>query len=150
MCGSTQKKSKASFAPFFEIDVELFMRTYIGDEIQRRAREIAKQTGITLKKIAHDPPAVADSSLQAKIEAAATGLGLRTTRLPSGAGHDAQMIAKVAPIGMIFVPSVVGISHSPREFTRWEDCANGANVLLHSSIVRPGERMVSTVQRVSQ
>ncbi len=57
-------------------------------------------------------------------------MGLGTTRLPSGAGHDAQMMAQLCPMGMIFVPSVGGISHSPKELTRWDDCANGANVLL--------------------
>jgi N-carbamoyl-L-amino-acid hydrolase len=51
-------------------------------------------------------------------------------RLPSGAGHDAQQIARLCPMGMIFVPSVGGISHSPKELTSWTDCANGANVLL--------------------
>jgi N-carbamoyl-L-amino-acid hydrolase len=53
-------------------------------------------------------------------------------RLPSGAGHDAQMMAKLVPMGMIFVPSVEGVSHSPKELTRWPDCANGANVLLQT------------------
>ena len=52
--------------------------------------------------------------------------------LPSGAGHDAQIMAKLGPMGMIFVPSVDGISHSPKELSRWEDCANGANVLLQT------------------
>jgi beta-ureidopropionase / N-carbamoyl-L-amino-acid hydrolase len=51
-------------------------------------------------------------------------------RLPSGAGHDAQQIARICPMGMIFVPSVGGISHSPKELTTWEDCARGADVLL--------------------
>ncbi|HKW35326.1 MAG TPA: M20/M25/M40 family metallo-hydrolase [Candidatus Acidoferrum sp.] len=51
-------------------------------------------------------------------------------RLPSGAGHDAQWMARLAPMGMIFVPSIGGISHSPKELTAWQDCANGANVLL--------------------
>jgi N-carbamoyl-L-amino-acid hydrolase len=50
--------------------------------------------------------------------------------MPSGAGHDAQMMAQIGPMGMIFVPSVRGVSHSPHELTAWEDCANGANVLL--------------------
>jgi len=49
---------------------------------------------------------------------------------PSGAGHDAQMMARLGPIGMIFVPSVGGVSHSPRELSRFEDCAQGADVLL--------------------
>jgi beta-ureidopropionase / N-carbamoyl-L-amino-acid hydrolase len=59
-------------------------------------------------------------------------------RLPSGAGHDAQIIAALCPMGMIFVPSVDGISHSPRELTRWPDCANGADVLL-ATILRLDE-----------
>lgn len=52
--------------------------------------------------------------------------------MPSGAGHDAQNMAKIAPTGMIFVPSVGGISHSPKEFSHAKDVANGANVLLHT------------------
>jgi N-carbamoyl-L-amino-acid hydrolase len=66
------------------------------------------------------------------IAAAADGLGLRHTRLPSGAGHDAQSMARLGAMGMIFVPSVGGISHSPRELTSWDDVENGANVLLHT------------------
>lgn len=61
-------------------------------------------------------------------------LGLSHTPLVSGAGHDAQMLASVCPVGMIFVPSVAGASHSPREFTNWDDCVNGANVLLHAAL----------------
>ena len=61
-----------------------------------------------------------------------TRSGLKTMRLPSGAGHDAQQIARLCPMGMIFVPSVGGISHSPKELTSWDDCANGANVLLRT------------------
>jgi N-carbamoyl-L-amino-acid hydrolase len=52
--------------------------------------------------------------------------------MPSGAGHDAQSIALLAPIGMIFVPSAGGISHSPQEFSSLEDIVDGANVLLNS------------------
>lgn len=106
----------------------------LGEEIQKQAQEIAKETGteIVIKLIEHDPVAVADPQIQASIESAAAALGLKTMRLPSGAGHDAQMMAKVGPMGMIFVPSVDGISHSPKEFTRWQDCANGANVLLQT------------------
>ncbi len=109
----------------------------LGNEIQKRAQQIARETGteIIVEKVEHAPPALADPEIQAKIEAAATGLGLQTMRLPSGAGHDAQMIAKISPIGMIFVPSVDGISHSPKEFTRWQDCANGANVLLQTILL---------------
>ncbi|HEY2821723.1 MAG TPA: M20/M25/M40 family metallo-hydrolase [Candidatus Acidoferrum sp.] len=105
--------------------------------MQKRGQEIARQTGteISFKRISHDPPALTDPNLQIAIETAATGLGLKTMRMPSGAGHDAQMVAKIAPIGMIFVPSVGGVSHSPKEFSRWQDCANGANALLQTILL---------------
>jgi len=109
----------------------------LGTEIQKRAQEIAQDTGteISMEKVEHVAPAVADLEIQATIEAAATELGLNSIRLPSGAGHDAQMMAKIGPIGMIFVPSVDGISHSPKESTRWQDCANGTNVLLQTILL---------------
>ncbi|PYS39270.1 MAG: hypothetical protein DMF71_15460, partial [Acidobacteria bacterium] len=55
---------------------------------------------------------------------------LTTKQMPSGAGHDAQDMARLAPAGMIFIPSVGGISHSPKEFSRPKDIENGAQVLL--------------------
>ena len=54
--------------------------------------------------------------------------------MPSGAGHDAQALAAITPSGMVFVPSVGGVSHDPSEHTRWEDCVNGANVLLNATV----------------
>ena len=54
--------------------------------------------------------------------------------MPSGAGHDAQEMAHLGPMGMIFVPSVGGISHSPREFSRPQDIANGVDVLLNAVV----------------
>jgi N-carbamoyl-L-amino-acid hydrolase len=54
--------------------------------------------------------------------------------LPSGAGHDAQALAPVTPVGMVFVPSVGGISHDPSERTAWDDCVNGANALLGATV----------------
>jgi N-carbamoyl-L-amino-acid hydrolase len=107
---------------------------HLGAAIRERAAQIARETGteITIRQVVHDPPALAAAEIQRQIEAAAASLGLRTMHLPSGAGHDAQFLARIAPMGMIFVPSVGGISHSPKEFTRWSDCANGANVLLQT------------------
>ena len=52
--------------------------------------------------------------------------------MPSGAGHDAQEMSAICPIGMIFVPSKNGISHSPKEYSSPKDISNGANVLLHT------------------
>ena len=106
----------------------------LGEEIRHQAQQIARETNteITIKHLENDPPAMATPQIQAQIEQDAASLGLKTMHLPSGAGHDAQMMAKLGPMGMIFVPSVGGISHSPRELTRWSDCANGANVLLQT------------------
>jgi N-carbamoyl-L-amino-acid hydrolase len=75
-------------------------------------------------------PALTDKSIQEKIIDAVKSLGLSYQYMQSGAGHDAQEISTIAPVGMIFVPSVGGISHSPKEFTKGIDMANGANVLL--------------------
>ena len=106
----------------------------LGNEIQKRAQDIAQdtKTEISMKQIEHDDPALATPDIKAQIEAAAVDLGFKTMHLPSVAGHDAQIMAKLGPMGMIFVPSVDGISHSPKELSRWEDCANGANVLLQT------------------
>ena len=100
--------------------------------LRARAAAIAKQTRTTIEiaELSRNPPALAAPEMQRAIERASASLGLGSTRLPSGAGHDAQMMAQLSPMGMIFVPSVAGISHSPKELTRWDDCANGANVLL--------------------
>jgi N-carbamoyl-L-amino-acid hydrolase len=104
------------------------------DDIRGRARQIADETRtrIEILDLSRNPPALASPEVQTVIERAAKTLSLASTRLPSGAGHDAQMMAQLGPMGMIFVPSVAGISHSPKELTRWEDCANGANVLLQA------------------
>jgi beta-ureidopropionase / N-carbamoyl-L-amino-acid hydrolase len=106
----------------------------LGDAAKQRAQEIAAQTGtqITITQVEHLRPALATPQIQKQIEAAAARLGLQTMHLPSGAGHDAQNIAQIAPMGMIFVPSIGGISHSPKELSSWQACADGANVLLQT------------------
>ena len=77
-------------------------------------------------------PAPTDERLRRIISSSADALGLSFKHMPSGAGHDAQDMALIAPTGMIFVPSVDGISHSPKEFTSAEDMANGASVLYRT------------------
>ena len=106
----------------------------LGDAIKARGAEIAKETGTTIAftLASTNRPAMATAGIQSAIGRAADAAGLKSMRLPSGAGHDAQQIALLCPMGMIFVPSVGGISHSPKELTTWEDCANGANVLLRT------------------
>jgi N-carbamoyl-L-amino-acid hydrolase len=102
------------------------------DDIRSRARAIAAstQTTIGFEQTMTVAPAEATPEVQRAIERAAEAIGLGSSRLPSGAGHDAQMMAALGPMGMIFVPSVGGVSHSPKELTHWEDCAHGADVLL--------------------
>ena len=102
-------------------------------DIEKKAADIAATSGITISfelQANESKPALTDKLLQQKIEAAAKALQLTTKYMQSGAGHDAQEIANIAPVAMIFVPSVGGISHSPKEFTKPADMANGANVLL--------------------
>jgi beta-ureidopropionase / N-carbamoyl-L-amino-acid hydrolase len=104
----------------------------LADDIRQRASAIARetQTEITMTLASRNPSALARAGMQRTIERAAERARLEATRLPSGAGHDAQMVAALCPMGMIFVPSIGGISHSPMERTTWEDCARGAAVLL--------------------
>ncbi len=73
-----------------------------------------------------------NKALQQTINTAVKTLGFTTKFMQSGAGHDAQEIAAIAPVAMIFIPSKGGISHSPKEFSNATDMANGANVLLQT------------------
>ena len=84
--------------------------------------------------LARFEPVEFDPAMVDRVEATAQRLGHSTLRMPSGAGHDAQEVAHIAPMGMIFVPSVGGISHSPKEFSRADDIANGANVLMNAVV----------------
>ncbi len=77
-------------------------------------------------------PSLTDPRIRDAITASAEKLGLSHKLMPSGAGHDSQSVAEIAPIGMIFIPSVDGISHSPKEYSRPGDIENGANVLLQT------------------
>ena len=106
------------------------------DKIRAQADQIAQssKTRFDFKEINVNVPAPTDARIRSLINDSAKELGLTTRLMPSGAGHDAQDMARLAPVGMIFVPSVAGISHSPREFSRPEDIANGANVLLHTLV----------------
>jgi beta-ureidopropionase / N-carbamoyl-L-amino-acid hydrolase len=112
----------------------------LGEKILARAAAIAAEsrTQIRMTRVERHDSALAAVEVQRAIEAAAGKLRLDTRHLPSGAGHDAQMMAKRMPMGMIFVPSVGGISHSPKEFTPLQDCVNGANVLLETVLALAG------------
>jgi N-carbamoyl-L-amino-acid hydrolase len=115
-----------------DLDKARIVRLY--EKVKAEAQQIGAATGttFTFAETYLSIPAFMDQKVQGVIEGAAKGLGLSTKHLPSGAGHDAQYMAQIAPSGMIFVPSVDGISHSPKEYTKPEDVVNGANVLLQT------------------
>ena len=95
-------------------------------------KELAQSEGVTItsRRLARFEPVNFDGALADRIAHHAEALGLSQRRMTSGAGHDAQMLARICPSAMIFVPSVGGISHNPAEHTEPEDLIAGANVLL--------------------
>ncbi len=107
-------------------------------EAERRlhafATEIAAAEGVTFshRRLARFEPVAFDPAVVDLVEATARELGHSVRRMPSGAGHDAQMLARICPAGMIFVPSIGGISHNVKEFTALADIEAGANVLLQT------------------
>jgi N-carbamoyl-L-amino-acid hydrolase len=104
------------------------------DQIESQADEIGKlnQTHFSFSKPVITHPALTDGKMRKLIDDTARALGFSTKSMPSGAGHDAQEMARVGPVGMIFVPSIGGISHSPKEYSTPRDIENGANVLLQA------------------
>ncbi|MFT7474305.1 MAG: N-carbamoyl-L-amino-acid hydrolase [Verrucomicrobiales bacterium] len=96
----------------------------------------AESEGCTVhtRTLARFEPVIFDQTVVDLVEATATKLGHSVKRMPSGAGHDAQMMARVCPTGMVFTPSVDGISHNPAEYTRPEHLEAGTNVLLHAML----------------
>jgi N-carbamoyl-L-amino-acid hydrolase len=106
------------------------------ERFEQLGREIgtATRTAFDFKRTVDSAPAISDPQVMSWIDGAAASLGFTRQRMPSGAGHDAQEIAHIAPMAMIFVPSVGGISHSPREFTKPDDVVRGADVLLNAVI----------------
>jgi len=105
--------------------------------IQEKFNAIDKEENVetTCTPLEDTEPASADPGVKSAIYAGAKSLNLATMDLPSAAVQDAQKMAKIAPMGMIFVPSHDGISHSPKEFTTWQDCANGAEVLYRTILL---------------
>ncbi len=115
-------------------DLSLAKVRMIFEKLREESEAIARETGTSFAFAALEetPPALTDPRLRDLIREASRELGLPALDMPSGAGHDAQSIARMAPMGMIFIPSAGGISHSPREFSAAEDVVNGAEVLLRT------------------
>jgi beta-ureidopropionase / N-carbamoyl-L-amino-acid hydrolase len=97
---------------------------------------LAQEEGVTIEThgLVRTQPVIFDSKVLQAIEAVAAELRLPIRRMTSGAGHDAQMMARICPTAMIFVPSVAGISHNPREFTQARHLQLGADALLHTML----------------
>lgn len=106
----------------------------IGTRVLQRFDAIGREENVQITCTEPDlhAPALTTPAFQDAIGRSAKELGLATMDLASGAGHDAQNAARFAPMGMIFVPSRGGISHSPLEYTAPEDAANGAEVLYRT------------------
>jgi N-carbamoyl-L-amino-acid hydrolase len=114
------------------LDMETIQEVITGIEAEAEAIASKNGTPIALEEFYLSAAAPTDERFRTWLEASARELGLAHRRMPSGAGHDAQAVAYFAPIGMVFIPSVDGISHSPKEYSRPEDIEAGANVLLRT------------------
>ncbi len=115
-------------------DLEMRNIDTLFQKVRGESEAIGSGTGTPFEFVENyrTEPAAADARVQDVIERTARALGLSTMRLPSGAGHDAQEIAQLAPMGMIFIPSRGGVSHSAQEFSSPEQITAGANVLLNT------------------
>jgi len=122
-------------------DLDAAKMQQVFDLVAKEAQRIGdeRSTPVSFREIEVDvTPAPTDLRMRRIIADATEELGLSFESMPSGAGHDAQHMATIAPTGMIFVPSVGGISHSPKEFTTAADMANGASGLLRTVIAIDG------------
>jgi N-carbamoyl-L-amino-acid hydrolase len=103
--------------------------TRVADHMIKAAA--AERVEVAAEILARFEPVIFDQALVARVEHHAQALGLSTRRMPSGAGHDAQMMQRICPTAMIFVPSVAGLSHNVKEHTEAPDLAAGAQVLMN-------------------
>lgn len=111
-----------------EAEIDAFLRTV----------EAIDGVEISVRRLARFEPVEFDDRVVSMVERIAAESGASVMRMPSGAGHDAQMLARVCPTGMIFVPSVRGISHNPAEHTDAPDIETGANILLRTMLELAG------------
>ena|SRR5215472_2794733 len=115
-----------------DLDADVIHR--VAARILTRFEKIEREEHVEIRCAPPDmhEPALTTPAFREAIRASATAAGLKTSELPSGAGHDAQNVARFAPMGMIFVPSRGGISHSPLEYTAPDQVGNGAEVLFRT------------------
>lgn len=115
-------------------DLDASVLETLADAFRRSISAVARRRDLMFEfeVLSQITPVKCDRVIQEKIKQSAEGLGITNLAMPSGAAHDTQIMATVTPAGMIFVPSKGGRSHSPAEWTPWEDIEHGANVLLNT------------------
>lgn len=106
----------------------------LGDAMRRALSAIARRRQLMFEFVVLSEllPAKCDGRIAQVIDAISSELGINHTRMASGAAHDTQIMTTIVPAGLIFVPSKGGRSHSPAEWSDWQDIVNGANVLLNT------------------
>jgi N-carbamoyl-L-amino-acid hydrolase len=146
--GGTQVATVGRFEPHPDlvnvvaqsVTLTVDLRNTIEHELQRAERRLAELVpaiceaeGVLVesRSLARFEPVDFDPAMVDRVEAVARRLGHSARRMSSGAGHDAQMLARVCPTAMIFTPSIAGLSHNIAEDTHPDDIAAGADVLLH-------------------
>lgn len=115
-------------------DLDAAVRDNVWQSIIERAQQIGNERNVKVvaELLQEMPPVLCSELVQNAAKAACEKLGFDVFTLPSGASHDGVQLAGLCPIGMIFVRSKDGVSHSPKEWSTKEDCAAGANVLYHT------------------
>ncbi|HEX7938748.1 MAG TPA: M20/M25/M40 family metallo-hydrolase, partial [Gemmatimonadaceae bacterium] len=113
-----------------DVDAAKILRIF--STISKESKGIGDMNGTTFdfRPSHEDVPAMSDPAIRALISESAKDLRLTSKVMPSGAGHDAQAMAQIGPMGMIFIPSLGGISHSPKEYSTPQDIERGARVLM--------------------
>jgi N-carbamoyl-L-amino-acid hydrolase len=115
-------------------DTDPGVLTDLADAYRRTLSAIARRRGLMFEFeiLSEITPVQCHERVISALDTAASGMGLQALRMPSGAVHDTQIMASIAPAGMLFVPSKEGRSHSPAEWTAWKDIEAGANTLLNA------------------
>lgn len=105
----------------------------LADAMRKALSAIARRRSLMFEfqQMSYLPPVKCSSEIVSRLTDQAKRLGASFEQMPSGAAHDAQVMGSIAPVGMIFVPSKNGKSHSPEEWTAWSDIESGANLMLH-------------------
>ena len=108
----------------------------LGNSCRKSLSAIARRHNLMFEyeQISWLPPVHCHPEIIGLLERQAQRLGLSCQRMPSGAGHDTQFMTEITRAGMLFVPSVGGVSHSPDEWTHWDDVEGGANLLLSAAL----------------